>query len=102
MLDAAAANAGRRTDMIRFMWHRTALALLLTVLAVDAVAAERKVRLRDAVDQVQRDTGGKILAAQTVGHGQSKAYRIKVLTQDGRVRVVQVQARTQGKNQGER
>ena len=62
--------------------------------ALSVAAEERKVQLREAVDQVQRDTGGKILAAQTVGHGSNRTYRIKVLTPDGRVRVVQVQARS--------
>ena len=74
--------------------YRAALALVLCTAAFSAVAEERNVRLREAVDQVQRDTGGKILAAQTVGHGSGKTYRIKVLTPDGRVRVVQVQARS--------
>ena len=83
--------------MIRRTWHRAALALALLPLATTAAEADRGVKLRDAVDQVQRDTGGKILAAQTVGHGSGKTYRIKVLTPDGRVRVVQVHARSGGR-----
>ena len=74
--------------------HRAALALVLLTAALGVAAEERNLRLREAVDQVQRDTGGKILAAQTVGHGSNRTYRIKVLTPDGRVRVVQVQARS--------
>jgi len=46
--------------------------------------------LRDAVAKVERDTGGRILAAETVTTGDSRIYRIKVLTPDGTVRVVQV------------
>ncbi|MEO6065005.1 MAG: hypothetical protein ABIP49_04395 [Lysobacterales bacterium] len=46
--------------------------------------------LRDAVAMVERDTGGRILAAETVTTGDSRIYRIKVLTPDGTVRVVQV------------
>lgn len=86
--------------MIPILWHRAALALLLLPLAVFAAGNERNVRLRDAVDQVQRDTGGKILAAQTVGHGNGRSHRIKVLTPDGRVRVVQVQARSEERSEG--
>jgi hypothetical protein len=74
--------------------HRAALVLVLVLAAMDAAAEERNMKLREAVDQVQRDTGGKILAAQTVGHGSNRTYRIKVLTTDGRVRVVQVPARS--------
>jgi len=80
--------------MIIVWSHRAALALVLCTAALSAAAEERNVRLREAVDQVQRDTGGKILAAQTVGHGSNRTYRIKVLTPDGRVRVVQVLARS--------
>ena len=80
--------------MIIVWSHRAALALALCTAALSVAAEERNVRLREAVDQVQRDTGGKILAAQTVGHGSGQTYRIKVLTPDGRVRVVQVQARS--------
>jgi uncharacterized membrane protein YkoI len=54
--------------------------------------AQRAETLQDAVQRVQQETGGKILSAHTVRSGKSKVYRIKVLTPDGRVRVVQVQA----------
>lgn len=48
--------------------------------------------LREAVALVEQDTGGQILAAETVSSGNSRIYRIKVLTPDGRVRVVQIKA----------
>ena len=48
--------------------------------------------LREAVALVERDTGGRILAAEAVTAGLSRVYRIKVLTPDGTVRVVQVLA----------
>jgi hypothetical protein len=46
--------------------------------------------LDQAVLNVQRDTGGKVLSAESrnVGHGQE--YRIKVLTPDGHVKVMAV------------
>ena len=50
--------------------------------------------LGQAVQQVKRNTGGKVLAASTVVRGNKEIHRIKVLTQDGRVRVVQVEGRT--------
>ena len=67
------------------------LALLLGLgLAAGAAQAQRAVSLQDAVEKVQRETGGKILSAQTVKVGKTKLYRGKVLWPDGGVRVVQV------------
>ncbi len=76
------------------MRHIALLALLfaLALLAPTLAHAQRAVSLRDAVEQIERKTGGKILAANRVRVGQSKMFRIKVLTADGRVRVFQVPA----------
>jgi len=60
----------------------------LTASATTAVAAERAGSLQEAIEQVQAETGGRILAADTVRAGPRELYRIKVLTPDGRVRVV--------------
>lgn len=57
--------------------------------------------LEQAVKQVQHRTGGHILAAETVSRGKSSVYRIKVLTPQGQVRVVQMHSnnvRTQPKS----
>jgi len=48
--------------------------------------------LREAVDQVEAETGGQILSAETVNSGDTRVHRIKVLTPDGVVKVVQVVA----------
>jgi hypothetical protein len=70
---------------------RIVLALLLGLgLASGAAQAQRAVSLQDAVERVQRESGGKILSAQTVKVGRTRLYRVKVLLPDGRVRVVQV------------
>ena len=52
--------------------------------------AEQRISLEQAIDSVQRATGGRVLDARDVG-GQ---YRIKVLTRRGEVRVVHVDSRT--------
>jgi uncharacterized membrane protein YkoI len=52
--------------------------------------AERRITLEQAVDRVQRATGGRVLDAREAGDG----YRVKVLTRRGEVRVVYVDART--------
>jgi len=47
--------------------------------------------LEQAVNQVQQETGGKILSASTVRRGRNAfEHRIKVLTPSGHVRVVTV------------
>ncbi len=52
--------------------------------------AERRISIEQAIARVQRETGGRVLAARDQGD----RYRIKVLTRDGEVRVVYVDAVT--------
>lgn len=49
--------------------------------------------LEQAVKQVQHQTRGHILAADTIQHGQAKVYRVKVLTPEGHVRVMQLHSK---------
>lgn len=55
-----------------------------------APSSRQPASLEQAVKQVQHDTRGHILAADTVSRGKSNVYRIKVLTPQGQVRVVQM------------
>ena len=52
--------------------------------------ADRAVSMGQAIDSVRRTTGGRVLDAQDAG----SHYRIKVLTRDGEVRVMNVDAST--------
>ena len=54
--------------------------------------------LEQAVRQVQHRTGGHILAADTIQHGQAKVYRVKVLTPQGQVRVMQLRSKPRSQN----
>lgn len=45
-----------------------------------------------AVAQVRRETGGRILSAETVSRQGRRVHRIKVLTPDNRVRIVNIDA----------
>ena len=47
------------------------------------------VGLRDSVRRVERQTGGEVLRAEPMQRDGREVYRLKVLTSDGRVRVVQ-------------
>jgi hypothetical protein len=76
--------------------------LLAGALMAGAVAASAKpprsapppashpASLEQAVRQVQHQTRGHILAADTVSRGQTNVYRIKVLTPQGKVQVMQL------------
>ncbi|TCV95819.1 hypothetical protein EC912_102164 [Luteibacter rhizovicinus] len=59
-------------------------------------ASDQALTLEQAVSKVQKDTGGKVLSADTrlVERGRITEYRVKVLTLDGHVRVVPVRTET--------
>ena len=50
--------------------------------------------LNDATELVRKRTGGRVLAAQEVREQGRAMYRIKVLTRQGEVRIVLVDAQT--------
>ena len=64
--------------------------LLATVLMM-LISIANALTLSQAVQKVKRDTGGKVLSAQTRVEGNREVHFVKVLTQDGRVRTVRVQ-----------
>ena len=68
---------------------RFAFIVLLSLLALLPVAAAT---LKEAIEQVERETGGKVLSADTIRTRGTVVYRIKVLMPDGRVRVFQIPA----------
>ena len=49
--------------------------------------------LSEAVEQVRRQTNGRILSARTKVNGNREVHHIKVLTKDGKVKTVKVQGR---------
>lgn len=49
--------------------------------------------LSDAVREAERRTGGQVLSAEQRNEGGRPVYRVKVLTPDGRVRVLYLDAR---------
>ena len=52
--------------------------------------------LSQAVEQVRRQTGGRILSAETKVKGNREVHHIKVLTEDGVVKRHKVQGRKRG------
>lgn len=73
------------------------LPILLAVMAMPASAQQPDPRARDArnteaaesVRRAERETGGEVLRAEPMQRGGREVYRIKVLTPEGRVRVMQ-------------
>lgn len=74
---------------------RIPLVLLAVVWLAASTAARSQpvqpaVTLDQAVLKVQRETGGKVLSAESRGVGRRLEYRIKVLTPQGHVKVMAV------------
>jgi hypothetical protein len=69
-----------------------AIAVLTLAALCAAGSACASVTLQDAIAKVERETHGKVLSAETKHNGGSTVYRIKVLTRDGQVRVIEVPA----------
>ncbi len=72
------------------------LSLLLATSPLTAqplrLAASQGVSLEQAVAQVKKQTGGRILSAETYKLQGQRIHRIKVLLPDGRIRVVKIKA----------
>lgn len=71
---------------------RTACFLLALAAAATDVAAQQDGVHDDlpaAVARVERETGGKVLQVKPIQRGDREVYRMKVLTPDGRVKIVQ-------------
>lgn len=51
-----------------------------------------RISLEQAVEQVRRQTGGRILSAETVTRDGQQVHRIKVLTPDNRVVIREINA----------
>ena len=66
------------------------VALMLAALAtsVPAIARDADSRLPDAVRRIERETNGQVLKAEQMRSGNERVPRLKVLTPDGRVRVM--------------
>jgi uncharacterized membrane protein YkoI len=74
------------------MSMRTPILLISLILCFGTGAAHAELSLQQAIEKVQHDTNGKVLSAEPIQVGKKKIYRIKVLTRDGQVRVIQVNA----------
>lgn len=83
------------------MLRRRSPLLLLLLAALGPAAPARGQSLEESVRRVERETGGRILSAETLRAGDREIHRIKVLTPDGRVRVIQQEGGMRGGYQRE-
>jgi hypothetical protein len=60
--------------------------------------AQGKSNLPESVRRVERQTGGEVLRAEPMQRDGREVYRVKVLTSDGRVRVIQDDPQSQGRS----
>lgn len=72
---------------------RLLLALACTLLTLpcvgpDAHASDRNNRLPEAVNRIERETGGRVLSAERRTRGGREVSRIKVYTPEGRIRIL--------------
>ena len=75
------------------MKHVLASAILCATAVLSGPYAQAAgITLQEAVAKVERETHGKVLSAETKHNGRQTVYRIKVLTRDGQVRVIEVPA----------
>lgn len=72
-------------------WLRVAMLCCASLFAAPAAFAA-PMSMQDAIAKVERDTHGKVLSAETRRNGNRTVYRIKVLTHDGQVQVIEVPA----------
>lgn len=73
-----------KSSLLRlFLWS---ILLLMSTLAM------AELTLQQAIEKVESETKGKVLSGETVYIGQQTIHRIKVLTLDGQVRVIQLPA----------
>ncbi len=72
---------------------RCAGALLVALLVFPTAApSAREISAQEAAAQAQQEADGKVLSVQALTLGKRRFFRIKILTHDGQVRVVQIAA----------
>ena len=64
----------------------------LAVLAASVVAKNAPLTLQEAIAKVERETGAKVLSAETKHASRQTVYRIKILTREGQVKIIEVPA----------
>ncbi|MEW8626093.1 MAG: PepSY domain-containing protein [Candidatus Thiodiazotropha sp.] len=80
------------------LWRTLLLGLLL--LTLNPVLAE--VSLDKAVEQAKKRTGGQVISAETRNQDGRRVHNIRILTEDGKVRRLRINANNRGGGKGGR
>ena len=77
--------------------------ILCLVLMQTAMAApERRATLDDAISEAREDVPGRVLSAETVRENGQEVHRLRILSEDGRVRRYNMDAQTGRRMKGRR
>ena len=77
--------------------------ILCLVLMQTAMAApERRATLDDAISEAREDVPGRVLSAETVRENGQEVHRLRILSEDGRVRRYNMDAETGRRMKGRR
>ena len=74
------------------------LALIQTAMA----APELRATLNDAISEAREDVPGRVLSAETVRENGQEVHRLRILSEDGRVRRYNMDAETGRRMKGRR
>jgi len=74
------------------------LALMQTAVAAPA----RRATLDDAISEAREDVPGRVLSAETVRENGQEVHRLRILSEDGRVRRFNMDAQTGRRMKGRR
>jgi len=66
--------------------------LFVAIPAISVGAKATPLTLQEAVAKVERETGAKVLSAETKKASKQTVYRIKILTRAGQVKIIEVPA----------
>ncbi len=76
--------------------------LLLSLLLLTFNPALAEVSLNKAVEQAKKRTGGQVISAETRNQDGRRVHNIRILTEDGKVRRLRIDANNLGGGNGGR
>ena len=76
--------------------------LCLVLMQTAMVAPERRATLDDAISEAREDVPGRVLSAETVRENGQEVHRLRILSEDGRVRRYNMDAETGRRMKGRR
>lgn len=88
-------------SMQRRGFHKRGILLLLLTCLLSLPAGGAQLSLDQAVARVRAETGGKVVSARTIQKGGRRLHQIRILTPNGRVKNINVDAQ-QGDRQRQR